>query len=254
MGRNGGAPTFWFGQNAAQLIGGGIALTYPGDHQVTGSYTAGPPGIITIDVPVADMQVAGALDNRLHQVTASTQGLTEPAETVPSLGGTGGDYFDLFDVADSYDFVPPFIKVSGHAHSDYNSSGTGGVGDVHVETQNITDHTGDATPPTGVFRYRDLRADPGGAADGPFECLNGVPTFLAELGPKAVRITGNISCTGGMTGVTNFIADVVDNGPNPPNTDDYHVVLKNSEGETLYDWDDNTSVGVGDLTVVIRAT
>ena len=113
--------TCWSGQNAALLLGGGVTLTYPGTTQITApgacSYTLGPMGTITIDVPIADVSldpgVAPLSADRLYSVTASTMTLTEPAETnQPSIqpfqlftGPIGGDLFDLIDVVRAYDAV-----------------------------------------------------------------------------------------------------------------------------------------------------
>lgn len=103
---NGGAPTFWVGQNAVQLNGGGATATYPGSTQVTGAYTAMAPGVITITVPVATVSEPNALNNLLYSVTASSMSLAAPAESVPNLSGVGGLPFNLVDVAPAYDFNP----------------------------------------------------------------------------------------------------------------------------------------------------
>jgi hypothetical protein len=108
--QDGGQPTFWVGENAAEVQGGGVTLTYPGDHEVTGSYTATTPGTITINVPIADVTVAGAAPGVLNSVTASTMTLDQPPESAPSLGGIGGVPFTLIDVAPGYDAHP---KQSG---------------------------------------------------------------------------------------------------------------------------------------------
>jgi len=97
---NGAAPTFHFGENAAQLNGGGALLTYPGSVTVPGAYNA-DAGIITIDVPRGLVAGAGA-DPVLHSVTSSTQTLASAADTVPSLGGIGGQPFNLVDVVAPY--------------------------------------------------------------------------------------------------------------------------------------------------------
>jgi hypothetical protein len=113
--------TCWSGENAAQLLGGGVTLTYPGTKQIIASgacaFVLGPFGTITIDVPIADVSLdAGVapLTNRLFSVTASTMTLLAPPESVPpDPGGTklfsgpiGGVLFDLIDVVRAYDFVP----------------------------------------------------------------------------------------------------------------------------------------------------
>ena len=133
----------WSGENAAQLVGGGATLTYPGKKQITArgacSFTLGPFGTITIDVPIADVSLdtgVSPLSNRLFSVTASTMTITAGnAETPPAdkgvhatVGGEsggvdvfnspiGGQLFDLIDVVRGYDFVP---GAGG------NGGGTGG--------------------------------------------------------------------------------------------------------------------------------
>ncbi|MDQ6846839.1 MAG: hypothetical protein M3019_04550 [Candidatus Dormibacteraeota bacterium] len=106
----GQAPTCWVGQNATTTVGGGVALTYPGSTKLTGTacaYTPTAPGTITITVPTAAVTEAGALDNILYTVTASTQSLgSGNAETPPSLGGIGGQLFNLLDVVPGFDFNP----------------------------------------------------------------------------------------------------------------------------------------------------
>ncbi len=128
--QNGGARTFWVGQNAVEVLGGGVTTTYPSDHNVPGTYTATAPGTITITVPISDVKVAGALGTTLYQVTASTQTLTGSAATPPSSGGIGGVPFNLIDVAPGYDFVPssggtPACTIKGTAGNDTLTGTTG---------------------------------------------------------------------------------------------------------------------------------
>jgi hypothetical protein len=106
----------WSGENAAQIVGGGVALTYPGKKQITGpacSFARGPGPFwtITIDVPIADvsLDVAPFNANRLYSVTASTMVLTAKNAETPApapgvfSGPIGGNLFDLIDVARAYD-------------------------------------------------------------------------------------------------------------------------------------------------------
>ena len=51
------------------------------------------------------------VDNRLHEVTASTMTLQQPANTVASFGGIGGSFFNLIDVAQGYVFDPSELKI-----------------------------------------------------------------------------------------------------------------------------------------------
>jgi hypothetical protein len=105
-----GAPLQCFvGENAAQAVGGGVTLTYPGVTQLSAAnclVTTGRSGTITIDVPLSNVSESDAIDNRLHEVTASTMTLQQPANTVPPVGGIGGVLFNLIDVAQGYTFDP----------------------------------------------------------------------------------------------------------------------------------------------------
>jgi len=105
-----GAPLQCFaGENAAQAVGGGVTLTYPGITQLPAAnclVTTGRNGTITIDVPLSNVNEPGAIDNRLHEVTASTMTLQQPANTVPPVSGIGGSLFNLIDVAQGYTFDP----------------------------------------------------------------------------------------------------------------------------------------------------
>ncbi len=107
---NGAALQCFAGENAAQAVGGGVTLTYPGVTQLPAANcqaTMGPNGRITIDVPLSSVNEPGAIDNRLHEVTASTMTLQQRANTVPPVGGLGGSLFNLIDVAQGYTFTPP---------------------------------------------------------------------------------------------------------------------------------------------------
>lgn len=110
---DGGGPIHcWVGENAAQLIGGGVTLTYPGAEEITAegacAVQTGPNGKIAIEVPVAKVSLDPGVSpygNRLYSVTASTMTYLQPAESVPSLFGIGGTFFDVLDVAPGYDAV-----------------------------------------------------------------------------------------------------------------------------------------------------
>ena len=113
---DGGAPTCWTGQSSQEPIGpAGAEITYPGTTQLTGSactYTAAAPGTITITVPKADVADAGALNDTLYSVTASTQTLpsgnaeSPPATNTQGLGVVAGQLPNLVDVAPAFDFTP----------------------------------------------------------------------------------------------------------------------------------------------------
>jgi hypothetical protein len=107
---NGSAVQCFAGENAEQAVGGGVALTYPGVTQLPAAncrVTAGHNGTITIGVPLSNVNEPGAIDNLLHEVTASTMTLQERANTVPPVFGIGGSLFNLVDVAQGYTFTPP---------------------------------------------------------------------------------------------------------------------------------------------------
>jgi hypothetical protein len=129
---NGGALQCFVGENDVQLVGGGGVLTYPGTTQLPAANcqsTLGPSGNITIYVPLSNVTEAGAIDNRLHEVTASTMTLLEPANThqPDPLLGTGGSFFNLIDVAQGYVFDPILVgAVSRKTH------GTAGTYDVDL--------------------------------------------------------------------------------------------------------------------------
>jgi hypothetical protein len=152
--------TCWSGQNAAQLLGGGVMLTYPGTTQITAagacSYTLGPFGTITIDVPISDVSlalgVAPLSPNRLYSVTASTMTLNAPPETVPPdetlfTGPIGGVFFDLIDVVRAYDAIPTAEGGGGGCHEgdgDGHIQGQqSGQASFHVDEDDCEDHDGE---------------------------------------------------------------------------------------------------------------
>jgi hypothetical protein len=106
-----------------------ISITYPGVNSLDASAgtlpavncvrTLGANGTITIYVPLSNVHEAGAIDSRrLHEVTASTMTLSQPANAVPSTAGLGGVLFNLIDVAQGYVFDPllPTSVVSRKQH------------------------------------------------------------------------------------------------------------------------------------------
>jgi hypothetical protein len=122
---SGGALQCFVGENAVQLVGGGGVLTYPGNAQLADANcqsTLGPNGNITIYIPFSQANEPGAIDARLHEVTASTMTLTQPANTNPSLGGVGGTFFNLIDVAQAYVFDP--TVTTAVSRKTHGSAGT----------------------------------------------------------------------------------------------------------------------------------
>jgi hypothetical protein len=114
---NGGALQCYVGQNAAAVNGGGFSLAYPGGQTplplANCQSTLGPNGTITIYVPLSSVNEVDPIDNRLHEVTASTMTLMAPGNTNPDLLGTGlaGSLFNLIDVAQGYVFDPEPLKI-----------------------------------------------------------------------------------------------------------------------------------------------
>ncbi|HEY2803654.1 MAG TPA: hypothetical protein VGJ67_07015, partial [Actinomycetota bacterium] len=105
----GQAPTCWTGENAAQVQGGGVSLTYPGTTDITSScsYIASAPGTITITVPKSAVAEPGAINNRLYSVTTSSMTVPVTAQCDPSCTGfPSGSEFNLIDVVRAYDYVP----------------------------------------------------------------------------------------------------------------------------------------------------
>jgi hypothetical protein len=120
---NGGALQCFTGQNAAATNGGGFSMAYPGGLTALPAAncqsTLGPNGTITIYVPLSMVSEPDPVDNRLHEVTASTMTLTQPANTNPDLIGSGvaGSLFNLIDVAQGYVFDPNLVgAVSRKVH------------------------------------------------------------------------------------------------------------------------------------------
>jgi hypothetical protein len=119
---NGGALNCFVGENDVQALGGGGVQTYPGETPLPPANcqsTLGPNGNITIYVPLSNVNEAGAIDNRLHEVTASTMTLAAPANSVPRDPNTGfgGVFFNLIDVAQGYVFDPILVgAVSRKMH------------------------------------------------------------------------------------------------------------------------------------------
>ena len=167
---NGGALQCYVGENAALVVGGVVTLTYPGNTTLPAGNcqsTLGPNGTIAIYVPLSMVNEPGAIDNRLHEVTASTMTLTQPANTNPSLAGIGGVLFNLIDVAQGYIFDPTPLKIISitrlpNGHILLNCLGAPNVLDtVQVSPDLVTSFTTLATvmaDSTGAFQFEDVDA------------------------------------------------------------------------------------------------
>ena len=189
---NGAALQCFVGENDVKLVGGGGVLTYPGTTQLLPANcqsTLGPNGNITIYVPLSNVNEGGAVDGRLHEVTASTMTLLEPANThqPDPLLGTGGSFFNLIDVAQGYVFDPIL------------------VGAVSRKTQGATTFDIDLLPPAPGIECRS------GGANGSFQVIVsfGVPITLtsaqvsAGAGSVSTALASGSQVFINLTGVTN---------------------------------------------------
>jgi hypothetical protein len=145
---NGGALQCFVGENDVELVGGGGVLTYPGTTALPAANcqsTLGPNGNITIYVPLSNVSEGGAIDNQLHEVTASTMTLQEPANTnqPDPLLGTGGSFFNLIDVAQGYVFDPTVTTAA--SRKTHGGAGTFDVDLPLTGTTGIEPRTGGAS-------------------------------------------------------------------------------------------------------------
>jgi hypothetical protein len=153
---NGGTLQCFVGENAFQFVSGGGVLTYPPYSLASGKTpqlptancqsTLGPNGNITIYVPLSNVSEVDPVDNRLHEVTASTMTLTEPANTDPPdpLEGSGGSFFNLIDVAQGYVFDPAGLPVTAVSRKVHTGAGTFDVDLPLIGTPGIECRSGSA--------------------------------------------------------------------------------------------------------------
>ncbi|MHB1987411.1 MAG: hypothetical protein ACYCSF_05440 [Acidimicrobiales bacterium] len=104
---SGAAPSFYAGETqtlaagtTATGTGQGFFMTYPPEQAVTGSYTAGSPGTITINVPAKDVGNSSASLLRLFSVTGMTVTQSEPSSLSGSLAAS---VFNVIDSTAPYD-------------------------------------------------------------------------------------------------------------------------------------------------------
>jgi hypothetical protein len=193
---NGGALQCFTGQNAVfTAFGAGLAtMSYPGGLTALPvancQSTLGVNGTITIYVPLSMVSEPGAIDNRLHEVTASTMTLTQPANTSPDLAGSGiaGSPFNLIDVAQGYTFDPDLVSVVSR-----KTHGTAGTFDI------------DLMPPASGIEDRS------GGPNGNFQIVVTFATSIVNFNSATVSGTGSVSAAVAsgnqifvnLTGVTN---------------------------------------------------
>lgn len=102
----GGAPTFYAGRTQTIAArpntgsGQGFFLTYPPEDRVTGTYTRGSPGTITIDVPAADVGNPGRANLKLYSATGLTATQLEPSS---ASGTLAANVFNVIDASAPYD-------------------------------------------------------------------------------------------------------------------------------------------------------
>lgn len=184
---NGAALQCFVGENAVQSLGGGFVLTYPGRTQLPPANcqsTLGPNGNITIYVPISSVSVAGAIDDRLHEVTASTMTLQARANSNPPdpVFGIGGLFFNLIDVAQGYIFDPTLVKaVSRKSH------GAAGTFDVDLPFSG----------PPGI----ECRKGQGANSDQ----HQIVVTFVAPVTLTGASVTSGIGTVSGATAAGNAV-------------------------------------------------
>src|SRR6266576_1399675 len=93
----GAAPSFFDGETSSINTTHGKFLTYPPAHTIQASYLATSPGVITLNVPVAD--VGGNSKATLFSIT----GLTVTQATASSTGDT---IFNQIEATRPFDFTP----------------------------------------------------------------------------------------------------------------------------------------------------
>jgi len=226
---NGAALQCFVGPNAIQLVGGGGVLTYPGTTQLPAANcqsTLGPNGNITIYVPLSNVPVADPIDNRLHQVTASTMTLQTQANSVPPdpFVGIGGVFFNLIDVAQGYVFDP--LLVSAVSRKTHGSAGTYDV---------------DLMPPNSGIECRS------GGANGDYQVVVtfAVPVTLSSA--SAVPASGGTASVTGTPSVSGN--DVTINLTNVSNAQRFNInLLGVNDGTRTRDISVPMAVLIGDTT------
>jgi hypothetical protein len=130
----GGAVQCFANENHAMRDGDWFVFTYPGNTALPSancSVVTGPNGTITIDVPVSMVSEVNPIDDRLHEVTATTMTLPVPANSEPAVGTYYGVEFNIIDVAQPYIFDPnpgPVQLVNAVSRKIHGSAGSFDVG------------------------------------------------------------------------------------------------------------------------------
>jgi hypothetical protein len=228
---NGGALQCFVGENAVMLIGGGGVMTYPGATTLPAANCQsilGANGTITIYVPLSTVSEANPIDNKLHEVTASTMTLAQPANSTPSFGGIGGSLFNLIDVAQGYTFDPtvapsPTPTATASATASPTATATATASPSATPTATATATATPTATPTATGTPADV------------ELLNISGRVVAQTGDK-VGIAGFIVKGSGFK---RFIARAIGpsmtvNGqPVPGRLLDPILELHDSNGQTI---------------------
>ena len=233
---NGAALQCFVGENAVQSLGGGFVLTYPGKTQLAAANcqsTLGPNGNITIYVPLSDVSEAGPIDNRLHEVTASTMTLQAQANSNPPdpVFGVGGLFFNLIDVAQGYVFDPTVITaVSRKTH------GSAGTFDVDL-------------PLTGTSGI-ECRS---GGATGDYQLVINFGTLM--------NFTSISTSCGGITSISASGSEITVNLTNVPNASRCSITLHSATSDVVVpigfligDVNASARVDSGDVSLVRQQT
>jgi len=210
---NGGALQCFVGENAVQLVGGGGVMTYPGATTLPAANcqsTLGANGTITIYVPSSLVTETNPIDNKLHEVTASTMTLAQPANSTPSFGGIGGSLFNLIDVAQGYIFDPAGIPPASPTPSPVPTA----TATATATATPTASATATATPTATASPTATATATASPAAT-PTATATATPTATATATPTATPTPANVELlnisgrvdvqTGDKVGIAGFI-------------------------------------------------
>jgi hypothetical protein len=226
---NGGSLQCFVGENAIQLLGGGAALTYPGSTALPAANCTsilGANGNVTIFVPKSMVAEAGAIDNRLHEVTASTMTMQAQANSNPPFAGIGGTFFNLIDVAQSYVFdgsvtpsPTPTATATATASPSATATATASPSATATATATVTPSatatatasatataTATASPTPTATATASPSASPSASAS-PTATPTGTPTATATpANVELLNISGRVDVeTGNNIGIAGFI-------------------------------------------------
>jgi hypothetical protein len=211
---NGGALTCYSGEAAALSNGASVFITYPGAVTLPAANclsTLGPNGTITIDVPLSNVNEPGAIDSRLHEVTASTMTLSQPANTVPSTGGIGGVLFNLIDVAQGYTF-DPLLPTSVVSRKMHGSAGNFDVGIPLTGTRGVECRSPGQLPggASGDYELIFTFANNLGSVAGASVSSGTGSVASRAIGPNANQYTVNLAGVANQQYITVTLNNVVD--------------------------------------------